>query len=202
MRRKILLVSQVYAPDPAAVARLMADVGVELARRGHEVVVLTADRGYDNPDVKYASSVTDEGVEIRRLPFSSFGKGSMLLRVLGGLSFSLQAGFRSLVMPRLHTIVVTTSPPMGSLSAVIVGALRRIRVVYWPMDLNPDQVVALGLATERSLSVRMFEWINRAILRRAETVIAAYAAPTTAPQLSAPASSQHRGSSLRRRARR
>jgi glycosyltransferase involved in cell wall biosynthesis len=172
MQRKILIVSQVYAPDPAAVARLMSDVGAELARRGNRVVVLTADRGYDDPDVKYASSVTDEGVEIRRMPFSSFGKGSIFLRVLGGLSFTLQAAFRSLVMPGLHTIVVSTSPPMGSLAAVILGALRRIRVVYWPMDLNPDQVVALGLATHRSTTVRMFEWLNRAILRRADTVIA------------------------------
>lgn len=150
----------------------MADVGAELARRGHRVVVLTADRGYDNPGVKYSSSVTDDSVEIRRLPFSSFGKGSMLLRLLGGISFTLQAALRGLVMPGLDTVVVSTSPPMASLSAVILGAVRRIRVVYWPMDLNPDQVVALGLATERSLSVRMLAWLNRAILRRADTVIA------------------------------
>jgi glycosyltransferase involved in cell wall biosynthesis len=61
---------------------------------------------------------------------------------------------------------------MGSLSAVILGALRRVRVVYWPMDLNPDQAVTLKLANERGLSVRAFEWLNRAILRRADTVVA------------------------------
>lgn len=172
MRGRILLVSQVYAPDPAAVARLMADVGAELARRGHEIVVLTADRGYDNPSVRYPSRVTEQGVEIRRMPFCSFGKGSMFLRIVGGLSFTLQAAIRALVMPRLHTIVVSTSPPMASLSAVILRALRKVRIVYWPMDLNPDQVVALGLASRRSVSVRLFEWLNRAILRRADTVIA------------------------------
>lgn len=69
-------------------------------------------------------------------------------------------------------MVVSTSPPMASLAAVITGALRGIRVVYWPMDLNPDQVVSLGLATDRDVSVRMFEWLNRAILRSADTVIA------------------------------
>jgi glycosyltransferase involved in cell wall biosynthesis len=172
MRRKILLVSQVYAPDPAAVARLIADVGAELARRGNEVVVLTANRGYDDPDVKYASSLADDGVEIRRLPLCSFGKGSMFLRVLGGLSFTVQAAFRSLLIPGLDTVVVSTSPPMASLAAVVLGTLRRVRVVYWPMDLNPDQVVALGLASDRSPSVRVFEWLNRAILRRADIVIA------------------------------
>jgi len=171
-RRRILLVSQVYAPDPAAVARLVADAGAELARRGHEVIVLTADRGYDDTTVRYTSAVTAEGVDVRRLPFCSFGKRSMALRVLGGLSFTLQAAVRGLLLRGLDTVVVSTAPPMASLSAVVIGALRRVRVVYWPMDLNPDQAVSLGLARERSVTVRAFEWLNRAILRRADTVVA------------------------------
>jgi glycosyltransferase involved in cell wall biosynthesis len=172
MPKRILLVSQVYAPDPAAVARLMADVGTELAVRGNDVIVLTADRGYDNPGVKYPRRSIVDGVEIRRLPFCSFGKGSMALRVLGGLSFTLQAAVRGLMMPGLDTIVVSTSPPMASLSAVLIGAFRRVRVVHWPMDLNPDQTVSLGLASPRSFTVRAFDWLNRAILRRADAVIA------------------------------
>lgn len=172
MRRKILLVSQVYAPDPAAVARLMADVGAELARRGHEVIVLTAARGYDDPTVTYASAITADGVDVRRLPFCSFGKRSMALRLLGGISFTLQAAARTLTMPRFDTIVVSTSPPMAALAGVFTSALRKARVVYWPMDLNPDQAVSLGLADPRGLAVRALEWLNRAILRRAETVVA------------------------------
>jgi colanic acid biosynthesis glycosyl transferase WcaI len=172
MRQKILLISQVYAPDPAAVARLVADVGAELAQRGHQVIVLTSDRGYDDPTVRYASAVTPDGIDVRRLPFCSFGKGRMALRVLGGVSFTLQAALRSLTIPGIDTMVVSTSPPMAALAAVIVNALRKVRVVYWPMDLNPDQAVTLGLANPRSFSVRALEWLNRAVLRRAETVVA------------------------------
>src|SRR5215213_871787 len=172
MRRKILLVSQVYAPDPAAVARLVADVGSELARRGHQVIVLTSDRGYDNPTVKYNTATTPEGVDVQRLPFCSFGKGRMALRVLGGLSFTLQAAVRGLTIPGIDTVVVSTAPPMAALAAVIVNAFRRVRVVYWPMDLNPDQAVTLGIADPRSLSVQALEWLNRAVLHRAETVVA------------------------------
>jgi colanic acid biosynthesis glycosyl transferase WcaI len=170
--QKILLVSQVYPPDPAAVARVMGDVGVELAARGHEVVAFTSDRGYDDPSVKYPGRSESDGVRIRRLPFCSFGKGSMSLRMLGGVSFTLQALLHALLLPALGTIVVSTAPPMVSLVALVVGVLRRVRVVYWPMDLNPDQALALGVAREGSLSVRVLEWLNRAILRRADVVIA------------------------------
>jgi colanic acid biosynthesis glycosyl transferase WcaI len=172
MPRKILLVSQVFPPDPAAVARVMGDVGTELAARGNEVVVLTADRGYDDPTVKYPARSESAGVRIRRLPFCSFGKGSMSLRMLGGVSFTLQSMVRALMLPALDTIVVSTAPPMASLVALVVGALRSVRVVYWPMDLNPDQALALGLARQGSLAVRVLDWLNRRILRRADVVIA------------------------------
>jgi len=172
MPRKILLVSQVYPPDPAAVARVMCDVGAELAARGHDVVAFTSDRGYDDPSVKYPARSESDGVQIRRLPFCSFGKGSMSLRMLGGVSFTLQSLVHALMLPGLGTIVVSTAPPMVSLVALVVGVLRRVRVVYWPMDLNPDQALALGVAREGSLSVRVLDWLNRAILRRADVVIA------------------------------
>jgi colanic acid biosynthesis glycosyl transferase WcaI len=79
---------------------------------------------------------------------------------------------RGLMIPGLDTVVVSTAPPMAALAAVVINALRRIRVVYWPMDLNPDQAVTLGLANPRGFTVRALEWLNRAVLRRAETVVA------------------------------
>jgi colanic acid biosynthesis glycosyl transferase WcaI len=149
----------------------MGDVGAELSARGHDVVALTSDRGYDDPGVKYPQRGIENGVDVRRLPFCSFGKRSIAFRLLGGISFTLQAAVRALMLPRLGTIVVSTSPPMAAFVGLIVGALRRARVVYWPMDLNPDQAIALGVAREGSLTVRVLEWMNRAILRRADVVI-------------------------------
>ncbi|HEX7978472.1 MAG TPA: glycosyltransferase family 4 protein [Gemmatimonadaceae bacterium] len=172
LRKKILLVSQVFPPDPAAVARVMGDVGSELAARGNDVVALTSDHGYDDPTVKYPSRSDYDGVKVRRLPFCSFGKQSIAYRLLGGMSFTLQATFRALLLPGLDTVVVSTSPPMASFVGLVIGTLRRVRVVYWPMDLNPDQALALGWAREGSLSVRVMEWLNRAILRKADVVIA------------------------------
>ena len=172
MPQKILLVSQVYPPDPAAVARVMGDVGAELNARGNDVVVLTSDRGYDDPSTRFPSREVSHGVDVRRLPFCSFGKQSITFRLLGGVSFTLQAFLHALLLPGLDTVVVSTAPPMASFVGWCVGVLRRVRVVYWPMDLNPDQAVALGFAREGSLSVRLLEWLNRAVLRRADVVIA------------------------------
>lgn len=63
VKKKILLISQVYPPDPAAVGMQMADAASELVERGYDVCVLTADRGYDDPSQRYPSRETMAGVE-------------------------------------------------------------------------------------------------------------------------------------------
>jgi colanic acid biosynthesis glycosyl transferase WcaI len=166
-----LLISQVYVPDPASVGQHMAGAAAELAARGHRVVVLTSARGYDKPSVHYPSRETRDGVEIRRVPFASFGKASIPVRVIGGLLFLFQCVVQGLFLPRLNTLVVTTSPPMSAIAAVVIATLRRVRVEYWIMDLNPDQAIALGAARPGSLAVRAFDWLNRQILSRAESVV-------------------------------
>jgi hypothetical protein len=47
-QKTFVFLSQVYVPDPAAVGQHLADVAEELARAGQRVIVLTADRGYDD----------------------------------------------------------------------------------------------------------------------------------------------------------
>lgn len=149
----------------------MADTAAELVRRGHRVVTVTADRGYDDPSVRYPRREFRDGVEIRRVPFSSFGKKSIAIRVLGGLIFVAQAVLHGLFLRRLDTIVVTTAPPMAPLAALMIGWFRRVRIKYWIMDLHPDQAIAVGAARADSVSVRAFDWLNRRILARADDVI-------------------------------
>ena len=169
--RTFLFITWVYVPDPASTGQHMAGAAEELVRRGHRVVVLTSARGYDNPDDRYPSHETRNGVEIRRLPFASFGKRSLAVRALGGLAFLFQAIVLGLFMRGIDTLVISTSPPFSALAAVVIGAVRRIQVQYWIMDLNPDQAVAMGKARPGSLSVRMFDWLNRRVLERANNVV-------------------------------
>jgi len=170
--KTLLVVSQVYVPDPASVGQHMADAAAEMAKRGWRVVVLTANRGYADPSMKYPARETLDGVEIRRLPFCSFGKKTILLRLIGGVSFLIQVILRALFMRRLSCMLVSTSPPLCPVSALVIAAIRRVPIKYWVMDLNPDQMVALGHLRASALPVRLFNWLNRRILTRASDVIA------------------------------
>ena len=172
-RRQALIFSQVYPPDPTSVGQHMHDAAVELARRGLEVTVYAAARGYEDPSQRYLKHETRDGVRIRRLPLSSFGKTSILVRLIGGISFTLQCLIRGLLKPGVTHMLVSTSPPMCSFAAVFVGAIRRrMRITFWVMDLNPDQMIALGKLKQSSWMVKAFDWLNRRILKRADAVVA------------------------------
>jgi colanic acid biosynthesis glycosyl transferase WcaI len=171
MRRTFLILSQVYLPDPASVGQHLADAAVELVRRGHRVVVLTSDRGYDDPSLVYPRHEVIDGVEVRRISWTSFGKQSMSLRLLAGVSFTLQAVIRGMAVGSIDAILVSTTPPLVPIAALLLGALRRTPIKYWVMDLNPDQLIALGLVKESSWAARAFDRLNRLILDRAADVV-------------------------------
>src|SRR4051812_49721019 len=90
-RGTILVLSKVRVPDPASVGQQMADAAAEMARRGYRTVAIVSGRGYDDPTVRYTPRETLEGVEVFRLPLSSFGKKSIPVRLLGQSLFLAQA---------------------------------------------------------------------------------------------------------------
>lgn len=171
MKKTFLIISQVYVPDPASVGQHIADAAVEMARRGYRVVVYASARGYDDPSKKYASREMLNGVDVRRLPLSSFGKSSIAVRLLAQWIFLVQAMVRGLCTRGLCGVMVSTSPPFCGVAGVVIRAVRRVPLKYWLMDLNPDQMIALGKITERSLMARVFNVFNRWTYRGASDIV-------------------------------
>jgi colanic acid biosynthesis glycosyl transferase WcaI len=167
----LLIISQVFPPDPAAVGQYMLDVAVAMSSRGHRVRVITANRGYEDPTRRYPAHEIIDGVQIRRLPFSSFGKTPLYKRLLGTVSFMLQCFWRTLTMRNLGGVLFSTSPPMVGFVVSIAAMLRRVPTAYWAMDLNPDQLIALNKIHATGLTSRILETINRFILKRAALVV-------------------------------
>lgn len=167
----LLLISQVYVPDPASVGQHMHEAAARMVKQGRPVRVLTSARGYDDPTRRYLPREELDGVSIRRVGLGSFGKRSIFVRLLGQMCFLFQALIDGVFTRNLGAVLVSTSPPMCSVVALAISIIRRVPIVYWVMDINPDQVVRMGLMSERALLVRAMEWINRRILRRAHTVV-------------------------------
>ena len=171
--KRFLIITQVFPPDPAAVGQYLDEAAQALVKKGNAVEVLTAIRGYDNPTEVFDAKEVRDGIHIRRLKLASLGKANLAVRILAQLSFSIQCILRGLFTPKLSDLLVSTSPPMASICAVIIGFFRpRLKVHYWVMDINPDQAVAMGKFGKGHPLVLAMNWLNRRILKRANTIIA------------------------------
>jgi colanic acid biosynthesis glycosyl transferase WcaI len=170
-RKKLLVISQVYVPDAAAVGQQIADTAEEMVRRGWDVHVLTANRGYDDPSIRYPTREVRNGVHVRRLPLSSFGKSSIAVRLVAQTSFMVQAVLRGLLMPGLTSVLVSTSPPFAGFGGRILGLVRGVPYVWWVMDINPDQMIRSGRIKHDSVFAKVFRWLNRQTVKGAKAVI-------------------------------
>lgn len=180
MPKTLLILSQVYVPDPASVGQHMADAAKEMARRGWRVRVLTSASGYNDPTIKYKPFEIIDGVEVKRLPLSSFGKKSLPVRALAAFLFMAQTIFHGVFTRGLSgsknnsgAILVSTSPPMCIIAAWVIRLLRlgTVPIKFWVMDINPDQLISLGKIKPTSLPARAMNFFNRRILAASSDVV-------------------------------
>jgi colanic acid biosynthesis glycosyl transferase WcaI len=169
---RVILLNQFYAPDEAATAQILADLGEALARRGHAVVALCGDRSYADPDRRYAATETIAGVRVRRLRTTAFGRGSKLGRSIDYLSFYLRAAARLLFGERPDVVVALTTPPFIALAAIAAGLIRRFPVVFWSMDVYPDVAFELGALRRRSILGWLLRTVGRLLHSSADVIVA------------------------------
>jgi glycosyltransferase involved in cell wall biosynthesis len=168
---KFLLINQTFVPDAASSGQHLADLSVELARRGHDVTVVTSRRAYTDSRQRLAANETWRGVRVIRVGSFGFGHGSLWGRLLDAVSFVGLACARTCFLPRPDVIVTLTSPPLISVLGLCLARARRSRFVYWVMDLNPDEAFAAGWLRAGSPIGALLEWLSRASLRKADRVI-------------------------------
>ena len=73
---KILFITQVFYPDTVSVSQHLTDLAEKLVEDGHEVTVYTSCYPYEEKTHRYSKSEVYQGVIIKRLRQSSFGKKS------------------------------------------------------------------------------------------------------------------------------
>jgi len=154
---RILLLNQCFYPDVVSTAQHLTDLATALAARGHEVTVVTSDRGYDDPTTHFKRRERWNGIEIIRIPSLSFGKKSRWRRAFNFASFMTVCSLRLLMLRRFDVVVALTSPPLISFLGALFVKLKGGSFCFWVMDLNPDEAIAAGWLDEKSLTSRVLQ---------------------------------------------
>ena len=155
-----------------ATGQQLTSLALELRASGHDVTVITSNRGYDNPTVRFPRRETWRGIEILRIPSLALGKTSRWRRALNFSSFLIACAFRLLFIGRFDAVIALTSPPLISFLGALFVRLCGGRFYFWVMDLNPDEAVAAGWLNPNSWTAKLLSRMLKYSLRQAEQVIA------------------------------
>lgn len=170
MRHKhALVVTLTYPPDPGSVGQHASDVAEDLVHKGWRVTVYTSDRGYQDRGQKFPRNEEVNGVSVRRLAWTSFGKKTLFHRIAAQVSFVIQVIIKSILLKECGLVIVTTN--LAFVVAPILKKLKGTKSLYWVMDLNPDQAIAAGMVKKKSLSAYGYNRLQSAVLSSSDAVV-------------------------------
>jgi colanic acid biosynthesis glycosyl transferase WcaI len=168
---KILFLNQTFYPDVASTAQHASDLAVKLVERGHDVIVLSGRRAYDNPGEQYPAREVWRGVQIRRISSFGFGKKARWRRAADFGSYLANCVLHLATLPTFDLVIAMTSPPLISWLGAMFTALTGGHFLFWVMDLNPDEALAAGWLRPGSWTTRRLAGMLNFSLRRATRVV-------------------------------
>ncbi|NJN31392.1 MAG: glycosyltransferase family 4 protein [Synechococcales cyanobacterium RM1_1_8] len=172
---RILLYAYNYYPEPIGIAPLMTELAEGLARRGHEVRVVTGMPNYPErqvyPDYRGKAYVTEErnGVTIQRSYMWVRQNPSLMDRILLDGSFVATSLVQALRGWRPDLLMLTAPPLPVSVPAAMLGVIYRCPVVLNLQDILPDAAIHLGILTNPAV-IRIFEALEKFAYRSATAI--------------------------------
>jgi glycosyltransferase involved in cell wall biosynthesis len=128
----------------------LSDLAFNLAERGRDVAVVGSRQLYGDPGARLAARETVEGVDVRRVWTTRFGRSGLLGRAIDYATFYPPAVLALWSLARAGDIIVAaTDPPLISVPCAIVARLKGARLVNWLQDLFPEVSEALDVPLVR-----------------------------------------------------
>lgn len=143
---RIGIVSQLYAPEPVFIAASLAE---ELARRGHDVRVLTGFPNYPEGRIypgfrqRWNDQTHDGRLTVRRVPIYPSHDSSAFRRAATYLSFATTSSIAAVGYLKSVDVIYVYHPPATAFAAAALARLlRRVPVVLHVQDIWPESVTA------------------------------------------------------------
>lgn len=175
---RIVIVSQFFKPEPAIMPSRLAK---ELARQGHEVVVITAfpsrpgGKLFSGYSQRFGYEEHHEGVRVRRVPTVISHDRNAGRRIASFLSFAASSIAESGWARRADVVYVYATPMTAAIAPRIWRALFKTPYVLHIQDLWPESVTEsgmLGSGRASTLARSVLDGFLRWVYRGAEHAVA------------------------------
>ncbi len=172
---RIMFMAQCYAPESVSAAVLITELASDLAKRGHQVSVVTGVPNYPKGRVfiayhnkLYQEETLDNVRVIRTWSYISPSK-KFWPRMLHYGTYSVTAFYGGLLAGR-PDVLVSYSPPLPlGLSAWLLSRIWRVPWLLQVEDLFPDAAIAAGVMTNKSV-INFFLGMEKLLYQKAQCI--------------------------------
>ena len=164
---RLLVLNQYYWPGIEATAQLLTDLCEALAEDVDVTVVTGVRHGHEDEPRR----LVHNGVEIVRVPSTSFERSKLLARASNYVTYLGNALLRGLRGSRPDIVLCMTDPPVIADIALLVARRYRAPLVVISQDVFPEIAVQLG-RLENPVATRLLRSLVSLYLRRADRVVA------------------------------
>ena len=165
---RVIFLNRYFFPDHSATSQMLSDLAFFLAGAGCEVCVVTSCQRYDDAAAALPLRERIDGVEVRRVRTTRFGRDKLVGRALDYATFYLAAGWRLWRIARAGDVIVAkTDPPLISVVAAFVARWRGARLVNWVQDVFPEVAEALGVRALSGPQAGLLRWLRNGAFRSA-----------------------------------
>ena len=164
---RLLVLNQYYWPGVEATAQLLTELCEALAQEIDVKVVTGVLHGHEDEP----RHVVHNGVEIVRVPSTSFERSKIVARASNYVTYLGNALVFGLRGPRPDVVVCMTDPPIVADIALVVARRFRVPLVVISQDVFPEIAVQLG-RLENPAVMSVLRFLVSLYLRRADRVVA------------------------------
>ncbi|CAN5167074.1 glycosyltransferase family 4 protein [soil metagenome] len=164
---RLLVLNQYYWPGVEATAQLLTELCEGLAEELDVKVVTGVLHGHEDAPRR----LVQNGVQVVRVPSTSFERSKIFARVSNYASYLTNALLRSLRGPRPDVVLCMTDPPIVADIAMLVARRYRAPLVVISQDVFPEIAVQLNRLENRAL-MGLLRGLVGLYLRRADRIVA------------------------------
>lgn len=169
--KKLIFVSQYFAPDYAATGQLLNQLVNYLSKKGIFCKVFTGMPSYSNNKKEYKVEISHNKEIYRDISSRIFPKDFAGKRI-NGILFSISSIVRIAFTSNKKNIYLFTSEPAYlPVIASIVSILLRKKYILLLYDLYPEILSGLGIFSKENFIIKIWKKLNRLIFNFSSEII-------------------------------
>lgn len=164
---KILYVHQYFITPSEAGGTRTYWISLELIKNGHQVTMITTNRGQDKP-----KRTNIDGIEVIYLNIPYSNKMNIAQRLGSFVKFMVLSSYHVLKESSKHNLLISTSTPLTVGFPALVGKkIKGLPYIFEVRDLWPEVPIQMG-AVKNKIIQKLLRWFEKTIYKNSKHVVA------------------------------